>query len=54
MLVMPSAAPTDHKAIVLGRGVRVWNGFEAIENAYYIEAVSSPKGVTHISFTRKN
>jgi dihydrofolate reductase len=40
--------------IVLGRGVRVWDGLEALENAYDIEAVSSPSGVTHISFTRKS
>ena len=39
--------------IVLGRGVRVWDGLEAVEDAYDIEAVSSPSGVTHLTFTRK-
>jgi dihydrofolate reductase len=39
--------------IVLGRGVRVWDGLEALEDAYDIEAVSSPSGVTHLTFTRK-
>ena len=39
--------------IVLGRGVRVWDGLEALENDYDIEAVSSPSCVTHLTFTRK-
>ena len=40
--------------IVLGRGVRVWDGLEAVEDHYDIEAVSSPSGVTHLTFTRKS
>jgi hypothetical protein len=39
--------------IVLGRGVRIWDGLQALEDAYDIEAVSSPSGVTHLTFTRK-
>ena len=39
--------------IVLGRGVRVWDGLEALEDAYDIEAVSSPSGVTHLTFSRR-
>jgi dihydrofolate reductase len=39
--------------IVLGRGVRIWDGLDALENTYDIEAVSSPSGVTHLPFTRK-
>ncbi len=39
--------------IVLGRGVRLWDGLEALEDEYNIEAVSSPSGVTHLTFTRK-
>jgi len=38
--------------IVLGRGVRVWEGLEGLEKDYSIEAVSSPSGVTHVTFTR--
>ncbi len=38
--------------IVLGRGVRVWDGLEALEGDYGIEAVSAPSGVTHLTFTR--
>jgi dihydrofolate reductase len=39
--------------ILLGRGVRLWDGLEGLDDAYAIEAVSSPSGVTHLSFTRK-
>ncbi|GLX97411.1 dihydrofolate reductase family protein [Herbidospora sp. NBRC 101105] len=38
--------------IVLGRGVRLWDGLEALEKTYTIEAVSTPSGVTHLTFTR--
>src|SRR5262245_56238319 len=30
--------------VVLGRGVRVWDGLEALEERYDIEAVSTPSG----------
>jgi dihydrofolate reductase len=39
--------------IVLGRGVRLWDGLEGLENQYSIESVSSPSGVTHLTFARK-
>ena len=39
--------------IVLGRGVRLWDGLEGVEKDYDVEAVSSPVGVTHLTFTRK-
>jgi dihydrofolate reductase len=38
--------------ILLGRGVRLWDGLEALEKDYAIEATSSPSGVTHVTFTR--
>ena len=38
--------------IMLGRGSRLWDGLEATENDYDIEAVSTPSGVTHLTFTR--
>ena len=38
--------------IVLGRGVRLWDGLEGLEKNYKVEAVSSPSGVTHLTFTR--
>ncbi|GGF37527.1 dihydrofolate reductase family protein [Subtercola lobariae] len=39
--------------IILGRGENLWQGLEGIESRYDIEAVSSPSGVTHLTFTRK-
>jgi dihydrofolate reductase len=39
--------------IVLGRGVCVWKDLEGLEEAYDIEAVSSPSGVTHLTLTRR-
>jgi len=38
--------------ILLGRGVHLWDGLEGVENDYEVEAVSSPSGVTHVTFTR--
>jgi dihydrofolate reductase len=38
--------------ILLGRGVRLWDGLEGLEKDYQIEATSSPSGVTHVTFTR--
>jgi dihydrofolate reductase len=38
--------------ILLGRGVRLWDGLEGIEKDYKIEATSSPSGVTHMTFVR--
>jgi dihydrofolate reductase len=38
--------------ILLGRGVRLWDGLEAVEHDYEVEATSSPSGVTHVTFTR--
>jgi dihydrofolate reductase len=38
--------------IVLGRGVRVWDGLEALEDTFDIEATSTPSGVTHLTFTK--
>ncbi|MCC3761619.1 dihydrofolate reductase family protein [Glycomyces sp. TRM65418] len=38
--------------IVLGRGVRLWDGLEGLERQFQVEATSSPSGVTHVTFTR--
>ena len=38
--------------IVLGRGVRLWDGLEALEQRYDVEVVTTPSGVTHLTFTR--
>jgi dihydrofolate reductase len=39
--------------IVLGRGERIWDDQESLEDTFDIEAVSTPSGVTHLTFTRK-
>jgi dihydrofolate reductase len=39
--------------ILLGRGVRLWDGLEGIEERYAVEVISSPSGVTHLTFTRR-
>jgi dihydrofolate reductase len=39
--------------IVLGRGVRLWDGLEALDQRFAIESVSSPSGITHLTFTRR-
>jgi dihydrofolate reductase len=52
-----AAGLVDHAHIVvvpilLGRGVRLWDGLEGLENDYEIEVTSSPSGVTHLNFSR--
>ena len=52
-----AAGLVDHMHIVvvpilLGRGVRLWDGLEGLEKEYEVEAVSSPRGVTHVTFAR--
>jgi len=39
--------------ILLGRGVRLWDGLEGLEKNYQVESISSPSGVTHMMFARK-
>ena len=39
--------------IVLGRGERLWDSLEGLEQRFHIEAVSSPSGVTHLTFARR-
>ena len=52
-----AAGPVDHIHVVqvpilLGRGVRLWDGLEGLEQQYDVEAVSTPRGVLHLTFTR--
>ena len=52
-----AAGLVDHMHIVvvpilLGRGVRLWDGLESLEKDYQVETTSSPSGVTHMTFTR--
>jgi hypothetical protein len=39
--------------IVLGRGEPLWDGLEGLEERFDLEAVSTPSGVTHVTFTRR-
>jgi dihydrofolate reductase len=39
--------------IVLGRGERLWDGLEGLEDRFDVESVASPSGVTHLTFTRR-
>ncbi|MCU4182731.1 dihydrofolate reductase family protein [Acidiferrimicrobium sp. IK] len=52
-----AAGLVDHLHIVLvpillGRGVRLWDNLEALEEQYDVEAVTTSSGVTHLTFTR--
>jgi dihydrofolate reductase len=39
--------------IVLGRGERLWDGLEGLEERFDIEATPSPSGVVHLNFSRR-
>lgn len=39
--------------IVLGRGVRIWDGQEGLESRFEVEATASPSGVVHYVFSRE-
>jgi dihydrofolate reductase len=53
-----AAGLVDHMHVVqvpilLGRGVRLWDGLEGLDQDYEIEVISTPTGVTHLTFDRK-
>ncbi|MEE3850187.1 dihydrofolate reductase family protein [Gordonia sp. LSe1-13] len=39
--------------ILLGRGERLWEGLEGLEQRFRIESVTSPSGVIHLTFERR-
>lgn len=39
--------------IILGRGTPLWEGLEGLEEAFDVESVTSPSGVTHMFFERR-
>ncbi|MFZ0907132.1 MAG: dihydrofolate reductase family protein [Mycobacterium sp.] len=39
--------------IILGRGEPLWTELEGLEGRFQVEAVSTPNGVTHFTFTRR-
>src|ERR1700683_5105846 len=53
-----AADPRDHMPVglgptLLGGGGSRWDGVEGLEERFAIESVSSPSGVTHVTFTRR-
>jgi dihydrofolate reductase len=53
-----AAGLVDHMHVVvvpilLGRGSRLWDRLEGLEQDYEIESASAPSGVTHLTFTRR-
>jgi hypothetical protein len=54
----PSASSAPHRQrtvivpILLGRGVRPWEGLDGLERDCRVEATSSPTGCAHLTFTR--
>lgn len=39
--------------ILLGRGPNLWSGLEGLERDYAVESETTPRGVTHLTFTRR-
>ncbi|HVV75819.1 MAG TPA: dihydrofolate reductase family protein [Mycobacteriales bacterium] len=39
--------------IVLGRGERLWDGLDGLDDRFDVETVGSPSGIMHVTFTRK-
>ncbi|ACZ20068.1 dihydrofolate reductase [Sanguibacter keddieii DSM 10542] len=39
--------------VVLGRGERLWDGLEGLEQRFEVEATPSPSGVVHLTFSRR-
>jgi dihydrofolate reductase len=38
--------------IVIGRGERLWDGLERLEERYHVESLTMPSGATHVTFSR--
>jgi dihydrofolate reductase len=39
--------------ILLGRGVRLWDGLEGLEGGYEVSSATTPSGVTHLTFDKR-
>lgn len=39
--------------ILLGRGERLWDGLEGLQQRFQIETAPSPSGVIHLTFARR-
>lgn len=40
--------------VLLGRGERLWDGLEGLEDRFAVEAAPSPSGVVHLTFSRRD
>lgn len=40
--------------VILGRGVRLWDGLEGVERDFDVTSTSTPSGVTHFDFVRRS
>jgi dihydrofolate reductase len=38
--------------IILGRGERLWDNLEGLQDRFQVESVTAPSGVSHLTFTR--
>jgi dihydrofolate reductase len=39
--------------VLLGRGERLWDGFDDLDERFDVESVSAPSGVTHLTFSHR-
>ena len=39
--------------IVIGRGIRLWDGLAGVQERFDVQTVSTPSGAAHVTFTRK-
>jgi hypothetical protein len=38
--------------VVIGRGVRRWDGLDQLEKRFHVESLTMPSGATHVTFSR--
>jgi dihydrofolate reductase len=38
--------------VVVGRGIRLWDGLERLEERFHVESLTMPSGATHVTFSR--
>jgi dihydrofolate reductase len=38
--------------VVIGRGIRLWDGLDQLEKRFHVESLTMPSGATHVTFSR--
>ena len=38
--------------ILLGRGIRLWDGLRELESGYEVQSEAAPSGTVHVTFRR--